>query len=542
MRDRHPSLSFAAQLAASVLFAWAALPSPGFAAEPAWRTSRVSYLAGRSAYVEAGQADGIAIGDTLFVVRDGTRIAALRAAFVSNHRASCDTLWTRTAIAVGDAVSYQADVAGLRAAVDSTAALAARGEVARRDAVVGSPTGTATRRDARMRGRLGARWLGVESDGAGRTSQPALELRLDARDGLGGHADVSLDVRGRRTMRTTDAGQSLEQYSRIYRAAVTLRDEGARRRLTFGRQSSPTLASVSVFDGALAEWSGSRHAIGGFAGTQPDPQRYRFSSEVFEAGGYAEVHQAPLAANRWSLAAGGVSSRHGGELDRDFAFAQGWWFARAMSASFAQELDLNHGWKRDAGEPALSWTSTFATVRVPVNTRVALMSGYDNRRNVRLWRDQETPETEFDDRYRQGAWAGGSVDWNEFLATGAEFRGGTGPDESQTWSVNAELHRATRWHVLMRGRWSRYASPVTASALWTGGVGFDPDARSHVELSGGLRSTRDLVAGFEDSESWYGVDMDVALGQRWYASGSFEWLTGLAGSSRQVQAGLSVRL
>lgn len=542
MRDRHPALTSAVRLAALVLLVLAARPSPGRAAEPAWRSSRISYLAGRSAYVEAGQAEGIATGDTLFVTRDGARIAALRAAFVSTHRASCDTLWTRSAIAVGDVVSYQPDLARLRAAADSSAALTARGDVARQDAVLAPPRGTAARRDASLRGRLGARWLGVESDGAGRTSQPALELRLDARDGFGGHSDVSLDVRGRRTMRTTDAGQTLEQYSRIYRASVTLRDEGARRRLTFGRQSSPTLASVSVFDGALAEWNGSRHSIGGFAGTQPDPQRYRFSSEVFEAGGFAEVHQAPLSANRWSLAAGGVSSRHGGEVDRDFAFAQGWWFTRTMSASFAQELDLNQGWKRDAGEPALSWTSTFATVRVPVNARVALTSGYDNRRNVRLWRDQDTPETEFDDRYRQGAWAGGNVDWTELVTTSAEFRGGTGPDESQTWSVNAELHRATRWHALVRGRWSRYTSPVTASTLWTGGAGFDPGARSHVEFSGGLRSTLDQTSGFEDSETWYGVDLDVALGQRWYANGSFEWLTGLAGASRQVQAGLSVRL
>ena len=541
MRARPTALTLALGLTALALLVFA-VPTPARAAESGRRLTRISYLAGRSAYVEAGQAEGLASGDTLFVMRGGEKVAALRAAFVSTHRASCDTLWTRAPLAIGDAVSYQPDLARLRAVSDSTAALAARVDSARHDAVLASPRSGAARRDASLRGRLGARWLGVESDGAGRTSQPALEVRLDARDGLGGHADIALDVRGRRTLRQTDAGTTREQYSRIYRASVTLRDEGARRRLTIGRQSSPTLASVSVFDGALAEWSGTRHSIGGFAGTQPEPLRYHFSSEVFEAGGFAEVHQAPLAAHRWSLAAGAVSSRHGGEVDRDFAFAQGWWFARSMSGSFAQELDLNQGWKRDAGEPALAWTSTFATVRLAVGTHVALLSGYDNRRNVRLWRDRETPETEFDDRYRQGAWAGGSVDWNELLASSAEFRGGTGPDESKTWSVHSELHRATRWHLVLRGRWSRFTSPETGSTLWTGAAGLDPGARSHLEFSGGARSTRDEVSGFEDTETWYGVDLDLALGQRWYLTCGYEWLTGVAGDTRQAQAGLSVRL
>ena len=542
MRFAESVVPAAAWLTALVLVSLSLLPSRAATAEPAWRTTRITYLAGRSAYVEAGQAEGIVVGDTLHVLRQGARVAALRAAFVSAHRASCDTLWTRVPLVIGDAVSYQPDLARLRASADSTAALVARGDSARRDAVLSPPSGRAMRRDASLRGRLGARWLGVESEGAGRMSQPALELRLDARDGFGGHTDVSLDVRGRRTLRRTEAEQTLDQYSRVYRASVTLRDQGARRRLTFGRQSSPTLASVSVFDGALAEWNGSRHSLGGFAGTQPDPQRYRFSTEVFEAGVFAAYHQAPLATNRWSLTAGAVSSRHGGEVDRDFGFAQGWLFSRAVSASFAQELDVNRDWKRDAGEPALAWTSTFATVRVPVGERVAVTTGYDNRRNVRLWRDQETPETEFDDRYRQGAWAGASVDWSEYVATSAEYRGGSGPDDMQTWSVNAELHRVTRWQALLRGRWSQFSSPGTGSTLWTGAAGFDPGARSHVEFAGGRRSTRDELVGFEDVETWYGVALDMALGQRWYANGSYERLDGTAGETRQVQAGLSVRL
>jgi hypothetical protein len=280
-------------------------------------------------------------------------------------------------------------------------------------------------RGTRTRGRIGASWLSVVTDGASRFQQPALELRLDDRDRMGGHVDAALDVRGRRTVRESATGHELEQLSRVYRALMTLRSEDGRERLTLGRQSSPTLASISLFDGALAEWSGERRAAGVFAARKPDPLRYRWSGDIVEGGGFLEWHAPPRAPARWAASVGGVSSRASGELNRDFAFAQGWWFSRAVSASFAQELDVNSGWKLSAGEPPLSWTSTFATVRVPAGEHLAVQSGFDNRRNVRLWRDRDTPETEFDDRYRQGAWAGATFDVMGHVRGGSELRVGS---------------------------------------------------------------------------------------------------------------------
>ena len=506
-------------------------------------TARVTYLAGRSAYVDAGQAEGLAVGDTLRVTRGGREVARLRVSFLSTHRAACDTLWTRAPLATGDEVAFRpGPVTAAAPAADTEAVAVARADSIRKAAVLPPPRARAVVRNTRTRGRLGARWLSVETDGAGRFQQPALELRLDDRDRLGGHVDASLDIRGRRTLREGPAGTELEQLSRVYRASTTLRSEDGRARLTLGRQSSPTLASISLFDGALAEWSGERRGAGVFGGTQPDPLRYRWSGDIVEGGAFVEWHAPPRASARWTTSLGGVSSRAGSNVNRDFAFAQGWWFSRAASASFAQELDVNSGWKRQAGEPLLSWTSTFATVRVPAGEHLALQTGFDNRRNVRLWRDRDTPETEFDDRYRQGAWAGATFDVASHARGGTEVRAGSGGDRSRTWTVNGELYRATRWNGLLRGRWSRFTSPASESGLWSLAAGFDPLPQSHVECSGGWRSTRDTATGFEDVERWLGVDVDLALGGRWYANGGFERQSGATGGSRLFQAGLSVRL
>jgi hypothetical protein len=108
--------------------------------------------------------------------------------------------------------------------------------------------------------------------------------------------------------------------------------------------------------------------------------------------------------------------------------------------------------------------------------------------------------------------------------------------------VNGELYRASRWNGLVRCRGSRFTSPGSESDLLSLAAGFDPLPQSHVEWSGGWNRTRDNATGFEDLARWVGVDVDLALGGRWYANGGFERQSGMTGGSQLFQAGLSVRL
>ena len=453
-------------------------------------------------------------------------------------RRSTKSIQPHAKIAVGDEVRWRHDATRIAAATLT----AVDADSVRAVAVLATPKGRPAARGTRTRGRVGARWLSVDAGAAGSYRQPGLELRLDSRDAFGGHVDAALDVRGRRTLRTTASGNVTEQLSRVYRASTTIRDADDHRRLTLGRQTSPTLASVSLFDGALLEWASPTRTIGVFTGTQPDPTRFTWSHDLVEGGAFVEWHQRPLAARRWSFATGAITSRSGGMSNRDFGFAQGWWFSRGLSASAAQEVDLNTGWKRTFGEPRFAWTSTFLTLRAPLGHGVALQSGYDNRRNVRLWRDRETPETDFDDRYRQGSWLGLDAESFKYLHGGAEWRVGSGGDRSDTRSYNLEVRRWTRLQASLRMRHSTFTSPATASGLWSFAAGVDPWVGSHVEWSFGTRSTTDRTSAVTEHEHWQGLDMDLSLGGRWYMNGGYEQQRGLAGTTRQMQGGLSVRL
>lgn len=500
-------------------------------------TAPVSYLSGGSVYVDAGAREGLAIGDTLVVLRGGREIARVRVAFASSHRAACDTLWTAAPVAVGDLVRYVAATPAPAPADTSAGSPAAPGAPS-----ADAPPGRPAAARARLRGRIGAGWLSVAASDGGSFRQPSLALRFDGTGLNDGRTDLAFDMRSRRTTRNfAGSGATVENIGRVYRAALTMRAADPGRRLVLGRQSSTSLTSVNLFDGALLELGDATHTFGLFAGSQPDAQRYRFSSDIVQGGAFFEFHQPPLSAERWSVAVGGVTSLDHGHPNRDFAFGQGWWFSKAFSASLTQEIDVNRSWKRVNGEPLLTMTSTFATARAPVTTWFTLNGGYDNRRNVRLYRDRLTPETEFDDAFRQGAWVGGQLAFLSHLRLGGDKRVNDGAGRAESWSVHAEAWRVTRMNASLRGRFSRYTDEHQDSRLQSFGLGFEPLRVARVDVSGGVRSTRNALFGVDEHEHWVSVDTDLTIGRSWYMGAGWESDHGDHGDTRQLQANLNRR-
>lgn len=517
---------------ARVLLAALLLPHAGTGLAAA-ATAPVSYLSGGSVYVDAGAAEGVKAGDTLSVLRAGREIARVRVTYASSHRAACDTLWTGAEVAVGDVVRYTPATP----ATPDTAAIApaARGAGAR----AAEPAANRPR----LRGRAGAGWLSVRTSEGGSFRQPSLALRVDGSNLAGGRTDLSFDLRSRRTTRNfSGAGASVEQVGRVYRAAVTLRAADPGRRLTIGRQASTALTSVSLFDGALLELGDATHTFGVFAGTQPEAIRLGFSPDIVEGGAWFEFHQPPHSAGRWSVAVGGVTSLDHGHPNRDFAFVQGGWFSKALTASLTQEIDVNRSWKRVNGEPLLSATSTFASAGAPVTRWLSLSAGFDNRRSVRLYRDRLTPETEFDDAYRQGAWVGAQVSPLPRLRVGGDTRTSDGHGRSEAWSAHAEAWRLGPLNASARARYSRFSGGGQDSRLQSFGFGVEPFRAAHVAVSGGVRSTRNARFGVDESVRWVSAESDLAIGREWYVGAGWESDRGGAGGdTRQLQATLNRR-
>jgi hypothetical protein len=503
-----PCLALAQQAAAS--------------AGPARDTTRmtvVTYLSGQSVYVGAGRAEGVHEGMTLEVMRDARAIAKVRVSYLSSHSSSGEIVSSVLPPQVGDSVRYHP----------------ARDEVI---AVVATDSSSATETTRRysswrrpIRGHVGVRYLTVSQpniDGLGALTQPSADVYLEATQLGGTPIGLIVDGRSRRTIGSRSVS-TFDERTLIYQVSLSVTNPGPGTRVSVGRQYSSALSSVSLFDGVTAELNRARWGVGGFGGMQPDAATMGFSNNVREAGGYVQVHNTPGESVPWSVTTGAVSSRDSGQLNREFGFAQVAWTSRVVSVFATQEVDINRGWKQNFGEPTVNPTSTFATITVRPKDELSFQAGLDNRRNVRLYRDYVSPETEFDDTFREGFWGGASVVVLHTLRLGADARfarGGSAGDASY-YTGSLSYTPVSRFGVDARLRSSTYSTDGFTGWLHAFSTSATPFGDAfRLELNGGLRTQKlrpsvtaaenpGLSAGSNRAQ-WIGADVDVSLGRSWY--------------------------
>lgn len=499
-------------------------------------TARITYLTASSAYIDAGTERGIREGLRLEVVRNDSVIAVLQAAYVSGQRSSCSILNRTAELAVGDLVRF------------SPAAVAAPPETIPPPVVAAAPTaaprsGRASREG--LRGRIGVRYLVTrQASGDARFSQPALDLRLDGPLGGSGFS-LGLDLRARRTTSTWADGTSSEDGSyRLYDLSLTWNRTGSPVRLTLGRQFSAAFASVSFFDGLKAEYLKPRWSAGLFGGTQPDPVNFSFATDVQEYGGYLQFRNGPGGSTHWSLTGGAIGSYVRGTVNREFLFLQSSLYSKAFSGYVTQEVDYNRDWKVSAGEPTLAPTSTYASVSLRPLESVTLRGGFDNRRNVRLYRDFVNPETQFDDAFRQGYWGGVTLRPFHGYQVGLDARSSTGGSagRSQSYTLTLGADRLLGKDLSLRTRSTRYLAPNNEGWLHSASLGTSLVQSLHAEVTGGIRNNFNSLDNPERSRiTWLGLDLDLAVGRRWFLVFSANHESGTDETSDQIFGGVSLR-
>jgi hypothetical protein len=238
-----------------------------------------------------------------------------------------------------------------------------------------------------------------------------------------------------------------------------------------------------------------------------------------------------------------VGSYTQGATNREFLFLQGSYSDGRSSFTLTQELDRYRDWKQALGEPPWSMTSTFGSLRYELARGLTLGAGYDNRRNVRLYRDAVTPEIAFDDAFRRGVWGGLALRLRGArVAFDARSSSGGTAGRTTAYTLNAGLTRVTRLGLGVRSRTTRYEGPRESGWLEALGVDFAPAPPVLVSLEGGLLLAREPLADPTDrTVSWLGADVDVSLGRRWYWNGSVRHESGRLEATDQLFTGLSYR-
>lgn len=466
-------------------------------------SAKVTYLSGSTVYVDAGSDEGVQVGDRIEVVRDGRAVTVLKVEYVSNHRASCSIVEGAPAV-VGDVVRFQA-ATPVPAAVPPPAAEPAPPK----------------RNPGAVHGRAGIRylWVNDRAPEAPGYSQPALDLRLDAADLRGSGWGFETDVRARRTIRSGGSTRPDEGRSRVYKAAVFWNGTTQPWGVKVGRQFLPEVSGVALLDGVAAQYRGEGWGTGFFSGSEPDPADSSYSGDVRDHGVWFSFHGSAASPRRWRIATGLVGSYQEGEVNREFVFLQSSYVDRIVTFFVTEEIDYNRGWKKDAGESTFSSTGTFLSLLVRAGDVVRIRAGYDDRRNVRLYRDYVDPATTFDDSHRRGAWLGMGFEAPRHFRAGLEAKRTMGGDRGDadvygaTWSFGSYGRAA----FSIDGRHTHYTNDLLDGWLHAVGIGVDLGARVRLGLTGGIRDEDDRTGfGTTSRVNWYAFDLDAPIGRRWF--------------------------
>lgn len=506
------------------------------AQQPAvYRWAHVTYVSFETIYIDAGTEDGLRLGSLVDVVRRDSAVAQLAISFISGHRAACSITTRTDTVRVGDSVRFTP----VRETGDSVRTAAAA--PSRRLDIAPRTTGGS------LRGLIGLDYLLVRpQDGGGaQLSQPAATLRLQGSNLGGTGLSLALDLRGRRLSRTRADGFGSEAAveTRLYQAGVSWQLAAPGLRVSAGRQFAPGIASVGLVDGVAAQVDRQVWSWGGFVGTEPEPLHLGFSNAVTVLGGFLERHSRTGDPTRWSVLAGASGSYLHAGTNREFVYLRGSYRERRLSIDIAQEADYYRPWRRVFGETAFSFTSTFATVQYQLSPGVWLTSGFDNRRNVRLYRDVVNPTSVFDDSFRRGLWGGVTAQLAAHLQAGFDVR--TTHDSSRGTASTTTLvlgaDRLTSLDLSLRSRTTRYTTPNRTGWLNAVTLGATPFDRGSLQLTAGWRSERDTTAAATLAIRWFSLELDVSVLHSLYMMASASVERGSLEAHDLLSAGLSYR-
>jgi hypothetical protein len=183
------------------------------------------------------------------------------------------------------------------------------------------------------------------------------------------------------------------------------------------------------------------------------------------------------------------------------------------------------------------------TASVRVGERVSLQAGVDARRQLRLLRDRETPQTDFDDRFRTGTWGGIRVGIKDAMALDLRAktrRGGSSgdADSGELRLLRIELPATT---ARLDTRFALYRNDFLEGMLATLGAEW---ARERLSLRGeaGWRDEDAQSAAIRSTGTyWFALDGEFLLGQGWIFVASWDSYGGGDDTRDELYSGLSYR-
>ncbi len=387
------------------------------------RRFKVKYRSANNAYLEAGRADGLEVGDRLRVVAGTQTVAELEVAFVADLSASCKVLSETRPVQAGDlAVGLGAAGAhrpgGGRTETTTTTASAGSAST--------EPARAATSSTADEPARTAwARFRGAASIGYYRSwdrkesaldfEQRTARVNLGLYDIAGQPLSFTLRARSREDVRARALSLRTpldERSDRLYELALRYEPPSDQVAFELGRIGMYRFVGIGYLDGALVRFRPlSGVQLGVFGGQQVEIEGLGFDNlgrkygafvRFVPAGRYVRSSYDVLLAYARENADGDVSREY---LSLESSFGNGSRWSLFQRA----ELDLNRGWRQEITGKSHQLSNVSLSGNLRLGGSAWAFVSYDGRRNYRYYRNRLVPEEVFDDLLHQGLRAGVNI-------------------------------------------------------------------------------------------------------------------------------------
>jgi hypothetical protein len=291
-------------------------------------SGRITYLTSSTAYVDLGTNQGVDVGDTLLVTKDGRAIARLLVSTVASKSLSATILSKTQPLAEGDAViavTVRAPRQATRLVTPDTAARAPS-TVATATPPAQPLPATSTTSNV-FHGRVGMQYHGMYNDtrAALDFSQPAMVLNFIV-DRIGGaplqfsyYSNSRYDALQQQSR--SGVGES-RLNNRVYEAVLRYGDEQTPVQAWLGRFVAPAVGGVGTFDGAMGVYRNSGLQAGLVGGSQPGWQRSDVQLTNPKYAAFVAYDAGDYNTTKYQGSAAYAQQYYQSKLDRGFFYIQ----------------------------------------------------------------------------------------------------------------------------------------------------------------------------------------------------------------------------
>lgn len=357
----------------------------------------VSYVTSRNVYVKFKNTENIAEGDTLYMMIDGKKLAALRVSARSSFSCVCEPLINRK-FTTSDRITYFNRQDAAVGAENEIIPVPVNEPPAEKQP---SPADTLQKNvDAKKRsnetlfGRVSlASYTNLTGAPYGNSLRMRYTVLLNARNiGGSGFSAESYVSFSHRNGRWDDIRENVFNGLKIYNLSVAYAI-GKNARIIAGRKINPKLSNMGAVDGLQIEFKTHSITTGLLAGSRPDYSNYGFNTKLFQFGAFIS-HEPTLKSGNLQTTLAFVEQKNSGVTDRRFAYLQhSNTLIPNLSFFGSTEFELyrykivtdsllpqSDTLKEISHSPELS--NMYLSLRYKVNSRMSVSVSYSSRKNI----------------------------------------------------------------------------------------------------------------------------------------------------------------